>query len=158
MFQAEARDYSFGCWLLQQLGAVLVPAIWALATSSVPSAVEGGAGYPIGTILEALWYVFFVWAVGLFWALIVHRFLRHAASAGRWVWPLPTFCFLLWFTFLAVERSFGYALRAAFSVGQGEEGWGVAVVTYPTCQCILYSLGMYLASRYHSGPDQRLAS
>jgi hypothetical protein len=147
MFKTDVQDVSFGAWMGQQIGAVLVPAVWALSTANVPASIERKLGHPLGSIAEAIWYALFVWGIGFIWALLVHRFFSQIAAEGRWVWPLPTFFFLLWFVFLAVGRSFPYALAAFFDAGQGEEGWLLAIVTYPTCQCVLYSFGMFLASR-----------
>jgi hypothetical protein len=149
MFETQIQDSSFGGWLAQQILAVLVPAVWALATANLPTILVWRLGYPLGNIAETIWYVVFVWGIGFVLALLVQRLFPRAAATGRWVWPVPTLFFLLWFVGLAVMRSFRYALAAFFYPGpNGEAWWGVAIITYPTCQCALYSFGMFFATRW----------
>ena len=172
MFKTEVQDVSFGVWLIQQVGVVLVTAAWALVTANMPADLELMLGQRLAHIIETIWYVVFVWGVGLLVALLVYRFVPRAAASGCWVWPLPAFFWLLCFAGLAVMRSFQYALASFFSPGPNAEAeWGVAIVTYPTCQCLLYSLGMFFrshTSRQHraslplsaveNGPDSERGS
>ncbi|MBZ5610116.1 MAG: hypothetical protein LAP38_17785 [Acidobacteriia bacterium] len=155
MFKTElSDDFSFMAWLSQQVGAVLVPVIWAMITADIPVSL-GGLTYPIGKVAAFIWNAVFVWGIGFPLALVVHRLLPRAASAGRWVWVLPTFFFLLTFIGDSVMSSLGHAFSNLFYTGSNGEGeWATALITYPTSECALYSLAMYLASRRRrrSGP------
>ena len=57
-------DYSFFSWLVQQLSALIVPAVWALITADIPVSLRAGLPYPLGNIAEVVWYVFLVWGSG----------------------------------------------------------------------------------------------
>jgi hypothetical protein len=153
VFRTEIRDdYSFVSWLTQQTAAVAIPSIVALITAGpITDYFDQGFGFPMDIFGEVVWYTFFVWGNGLYLALLVHRLFPRAATEGCWVWAVPMFFFLLAFVFDALMSSFPDALATFFYPGpNGEAWWGVAVITYPTCSAVLYSLGMFFASRKRS--------
>jgi hypothetical protein len=150
LFRSEVSDdYSFVTWVAQQVAAVLTPSLVALLTGgSVADYIEKGPGYPLGTIGKVAWYALFVWGIGFYLAMLVHRLFRRAAAVGRWVWILPTFFFLLMFFNDVFKHSLSSAFSEFFNPGpNGEAWWALMIFTYPTCSAVLYSLGMFLALR-----------
>ncbi len=147
MFETEIHDdYSFVAWLTQQIASVAIPSILALITGGpIADYFDQGFGFPLGIAGKVIWYAFFVWGIGFYLALLVHRFFPRASKEGRWVWVVPIFFFLLAFIGDAFMSSFQHALSAFFYPGpNGEAWWALMVITYPTCQAVLYSLGMFL--------------
>ena len=160
MLETEiSEDYSFLAWFAQQVGALLVPSILALLTAGpIANYFEHGRGYPLGVLGETIWYALFVWGIGLYVALLVARLFPSSVITGRWVWPVPTLFFLLFFVRDALFSSFGHALSDLFYPGpNGEAWWGVMIVTYPTCSAALYALGMFFAANQRArGKETRL--
>lgn len=149
MFETDIRDdYSFLSWFTQQLTAVLIPSLLALVVGGpMTDYFDQVSGFPLGMVRKVVWYAFFVWGIGFYLALLVNRLFPNAAQEGRWVWVVPTFMFLIAFSFDASMSTFPHALSVFFYPGpNGEAWWCVAVITYPTCQAALYSLGMFLVA------------
>jgi hypothetical protein len=150
VFQTEVRDdYSFVSWLTQQIAAVAIPlALAGITAGTITDYFNQGFGFPMGIFGEVVWYTFFVWGNGLYLALLVHRFFPRAATEGCWVWAVPMFFFLLAFIWDALMSSLPHVLTEFFYPGpNGESGWALMLITYPTWQAVLYSLGMFYASR-----------
>ena len=160
MFETEIRDdHSFLAWLAQQIVAIVVPTLLAGFTAgSIAQDIEEGPGYPLGIVGKLIWYAFFVWGGGFYLALLVHRFFPRAAKEGRWVWVVPMFFFLLAFIGDALMSSLPHVLTEFFHPGpNGEAGWALMLITYPTCAAGLYSLGMFLASRRDRQRNMRVS-
>jgi hypothetical protein len=128
---------------------IVIPTLLAGFTAgTIAQDIEEGSGYPLGIVGKLIWYVFFVWGIGFYLALMVHRFFPRAAKEGRWVWVVPMSFFLLAFIRDALMSSLPHVLTEFFYPGpNGESGWALMLITYPTCAAILYSLGMFYASR-----------
>ena len=104
------------------------------------------ATYPLDSAIDVAWYIS-VLCIGFFLALLVHRIFPGSATAGRWIWAMPTLLFVLAFASVAVGHGPAYALSDFIDPGpSGEAWWLVVTVTYPTCSCVLYSIGMIFAS------------
>lgn len=147
MFEKKIRGApSFTAWAAQQVLALVVPALWAAFTFDVAERLKERATYPLDSAIDVAWYIS-VWCVGFFLALLVHRIFPGSATAGRWIWAMPTLLFVLAFASVAVGHGPGYALSDFIDPGpSGEAWWLVVTVTYPTCSSILYSIGMVFAS------------
>jgi hypothetical protein len=154
MFRTEiAGDFSFVGWFVQLGAAIIVPSGVALFTAGrIVDLVESRMGPPVsfwGQCGKFLWYLFFVWGTGFFLALLIARVLPGAREMGRWVWPVPVLLFLIMFIVDASMSSLRYALSQFIYPGtdSGEAWWGVMLATFPTCQAVLYSLGMLVSRR-----------
>lgn len=150
MFETELRDdYSFAAWLAQQIAAICVPTLLAGFTAgSIAQDIEAGPGYPLGIVGKVIWYMFFVWGLGFYLALVVHRFFPRSTKEGRWVWIVPLFFVMLAFLGDAMMSSVPHVVTEFFYPGpNGESGWALMLLTYPTCAAILYSFGMFFASQ-----------
>ena len=147
MFEKKIRDApSFTAWAAQQVLALAAPALWAAITFEVAERLKERATYRLDSAINVAWYIS-VWCIGFFLALLVHRIFPGAATAGRWIWAMPTLLFVLAFASDAVSHGLGYALSDFIYPGpSGEAWWLVVTVTYPTCCSVLYSIGMIFAS------------
>ncbi len=153
MFGIELRsDAGFLPWLAQQITAPLVPFMWALLTASIPPALGRFAGTYTGQPLEI--GIEFGWSCGLGWglalalAIAVRRVFPSASRSGRWVWVLPVLLCTAGFIWDCTLFGFPRAVSEFFYFGPaGEAALGFALITFPTCSCIVYSLAMYLAEK-----------
>ncbi len=131
-------------WVAQSIVALILPlAMLVIAVGLVED------GHPLGDaravqFLNSLEFVVQT-LFGCVCGYLVRGIFPSAASAGRWVWPLPVAVFL----FVAVET----ALRAPsdfpglFGRGPGEAVLGAIFVTDPALASVGYSLGVILPRR-----------
>lgn len=147
MFYTEVKaDGGFLSWLLQQAAALTVPAIWSLATSPFVATIQNATKEPLRSIIGIVWYFFIGWGLAFALARGIHRAFPRASLAGLWIWPLP----LLIFTAVFIHDCGIFPMRQVMSEffypgANGEAWWAFFVFTYPTCSCIVYSLGMLFA-------------
>jgi hypothetical protein len=138
---------SFLLFFGQQLGALLIPLLWLLLTARVTDSLAHALGHPLGNIANVVWYVTFVWGIGLPIGYLITYFFPSAAAMGRWVWLLPSLGFCGCFIYDVVVYGFPATLSDFFSSETGEDIWVVAIVTYPTFCAIAYSAGVILVRR-----------
>jgi|SRR5579883_780362 len=155
----DGNRHLFAAWAIQQTAALIVPFLIALFTGGyIADRIRNGPGYPFGSVGEVVWDVFLVWGLGLYLGLGVHRFFPRSAVTGRWVWVVPTVFLVYVFISDARMSTLEHALSDFFHPGpEGENQWLLLFVTYPTSQCLLYSLAMFFAPRRappHAQPDE----
>lgn len=66
-------------------------------------------------------------------------------SGGRWIWIGP-FAVLAW-GLVEQSRATGTVIGTYFTFSRGDEGLGVALITWPTLATCLYSVGVSIANR-----------
>jgi hypothetical protein len=87
----------------------------------------------------------------------IQRIWPQTYSAGRIVWILPVFFFLLLLvTDLIRGQSVSTIVSGYFFPRSGEEDLAV-IFTWPTISCCLYSIGMVVAYRRSARPQQDVA-
>jgi len=78
----------------------------------------------------------------------IHRIWPWTYTAGRIVWILPVFFFLLNLVIDAIRgHSVSNLVARYFYPRPGEEDLGVIFFTWPTISCCLYSIGMVVTHR-----------
>ena len=141
MLETDIEDgYSLAAWVAQQILSMLVPMIFIMVVESNIKQVH----WPLDHFRDSA----MLCGAGFLFAVLVHWLFPRAAVTGRWVWTLPTSLLALAFVGDALTSSFGRAFVEFFYPGpNGEAGWAMALVTYPTGSAIAYSLGMLFATR-----------
>src|SRR5690242_17612930 len=118
------KGFSFTAYFVQQILAIFLTAVWALTTSSLPEKMNHFLPDSVANVFAVLWYICFVWSIGLPLGFAVQRLFPGAASTGRWVWILPCVVFAGFFLHDAVVLSFGTAVAEFFKPGpDGEAFW-----------------------------------
>src|SRR5579875_1641429 len=147
MFEEVEPDRSFASWLLQLLLAYFGPLI-------VLGITEALLNIPDTMAPQILEYV----AVGVFSAgaaALVSTVVPNALREGRAVWILPAGVEIIGI----LSELIPHGLRSAslfffYTPGQGEEAWGVLLLTLPTWSCCCYSATAWwrLRNRTHQRP------
>lgn len=138
MFATEApEDFSLLSWAAQLFLSTLGPFILLAST-------EVALNHNLNQVVEGIACL----GIAMLMARLLHRVLPRSATAGRWVWVLPTVLFLAMFTWTALLSDLRSALTDCFWPGpDGERGWIQALVTLPTLSSIVYSSVMWFRTR-----------
>jgi F0F1-type ATP synthase membrane subunit c/vacuolar-type H+-ATPase subunit K len=93
----------------------------------------------------ALGYLVFLFVGFSLGYLVQTAVPRARQSGGLWVWVVP--CCILGWGVLDQSRAPGTVIGTYFVFSPGDEGLGVALVTWPAVATCLYAFGAVLASR-----------
>ena len=130
----EAESPSFVRWLVQLFGAALIPLVVLLFAVS-----------KISTDRFALDYLIIA-ATSCALAVGAYHWSPAFVLEGTRVWILPT-CVELTFALVALKGGIGLIDLIYVAPGQGERGWGILFLTWPTFGCCVYSMTMWMQYR-----------